>query len=63
MNPILATMAVVLAQIGDSSTQWVYVAAGYGIVIVGIVVYTALVIRRGRKLSRQLDPEDRRWMS
>ena len=63
MNPLIATVSVVLAQIGDSSTQWAYVGAGAGIVIVGITLYTVLVLRKGRQLARQLKPEDRRWMS
>ncbi len=62
MNPLLATVTV-LAQIGDSSSQWGYVAAGYGLVLAGIVVYTLLVLRKGRQLARQVKPEDRRWMS
>ena len=62
MSPLLATVTV-LAQIGDSSSQWGYVAAGYGLVLVGIAVYTFLVLRKGRQLSRQVKPEDRRWMS
>jgi len=60
VSPILATL---FAQIGDSSSQWGYVAAGYGIVLLGIAVYVLFVLRKGRQLSRQLDPEDRRWMS
>jgi hypothetical protein len=36
-------------------TSWV---ATFGIVI----AYAAAVIRRGRKLSRSVPPEDRRWM-
>ncbi len=62
MSPLLATVTV-LAQIGDSSNQWAFVAAGYGIVLLGIVVYALLVLRKGRQLSKQLDPKDRRWMS
>ena len=62
MSSILATVTV-LAQIGDSSSQWGYVAAGYGLVLGGIAVYTLLVLRKGRQLSRQVKPEDRRWMS
>lgn len=62
MNPIVASVTV-FAQVGDSSSQWAYVAAGYGLVLVGIVVYTLLVLRKGRQLSRQVKPEDRRWMS
>ena len=63
MSVVLATASVVLAQIGGSSTQWAYVGAGAGIVLVGIALYTALVLRKGRQLARQLKPEDRRWMS
>lgn len=63
MSIVLATVSVVLAQIGSSSTQWPYVGAGAGLVLVGIALYTALVLRKGRQLARQLKPEDRRWMS
>ena len=63
MNPVLATMTVVLAQVGESSSQWSYVAAGYVLVLGGIALYALLVIRKARQLSRQVKPEDRRWMS
>lgn len=61
MSTLLA-VAPILAQLGDSSTQWNYVAAGSIFVIVGIALYIALVLRKGRQLARQLKPEDRRWM-
>ena len=62
MNPIIASLTVI-AQINDSSSQWGYVAAGYGLVLIGIAVYVLLVLRKGRQLARQVKPEDRRWMS
>jgi hypothetical protein len=62
VSPILAA-ATVLAQITDASSQWGYVGAGFGLVLVGLVVYTLLVLRKGRQLARQVKPEDRRWMS
>lgn len=61
MNPVLATVAV-FAQIDDASTQWPYVAAGYGLVLAGLVLYVVLVLRKGRQLARQVKREDRRWM-
>ena len=63
MNPVLATVSVLLAQVGESSTQWSYVAAGYVLVLGGIAVYAFMVVRKARQLSRQVKPEDRRWMS
>jgi CcmD family protein len=39
-----------------------YVFAGYGIVFATLVVYTVRTLLRGRALSKQLPPEDRRWM-
>lgn len=62
MSPLVATVAV-FAQITDETNSWAYVAAGYGLVLAGIGLYVALVLRKGRQLARQLDPEDRRWMS
>lgn len=62
MSPIAATVSV-LAETGEGSNQWGYVAAGYGLALAGIVVYVLLVLRKSRQLSRQVKPEDRRWMS
>lgn len=42
--------------------QWGYVIACWVIVIGVLAVYAAIVIARGRALSRQVPPEDRRWM-
>lgn len=48
--------AVVLA---DSS--WLYVGLGWGVSAGALVGYAALVVARGRRLSRQVPPEERRW--
>lgn len=45
-----------------SSTQWGYVALGWGITTVVLVAYAVIVIMRGRALSRRVPPEERRWM-
>jgi hypothetical protein len=42
--------------------QWGYVIACWVIVIGVLGVYAAIIIGRGRALSRQVPPEDRRWM-
>ena len=39
-----------------------YVFAGYGITFGTIALYVAWMLRRGRALSKQVPPEDRRWM-
>jgi heme exporter protein CcmD len=39
-----------------------YVYAGYGAAVVVLATYVMWVLRRGRNLSKQLPPEDRRWM-
>jgi hypothetical protein len=38
-----------------------YVAAGWGGAAALIGVYAVWVLRRGRALSRQVPPEERRW--
>jgi hypothetical protein len=40
---------------------WTYVIAAWVIVLGVIGLYAATVIARGRRLSRQVPPEDRRW--
>ena len=39
-----------------------YVVIGYPIVLIALVAYTAWVLARGRRLSRQVPEEHRRWM-
>lgn len=39
-----------------------YVASAWGISVVVLGGYVASVLRRGRRLSRQVPPESRRWM-
>ena len=39
-----------------------YVFAGYAIVFSALGVYVARLLLRGRTLSKQVPPEDRRWM-
>lgn len=66
MSAVLAVVAV-LADEGftayGNSNQWAFVAAGWAAVVVGFTVYAILLIRKGRQLSKQVPPEDRRWMS
>lgn len=63
MTATLATLitfaqAVVPRQAG----HWSHVIGGWGAVIVIIGLYAVLLLRRGRKLSNRLKPEDRRWI-
>ena len=44
------------------SGGWNNVAAAYAVTIVAVAAYAVFVILRGRKVTRQLPPEDRRWM-
>lgn len=43
------------------SDMWVYVIVAWTAVLGGTAAYAASVVARGRKLSRQVPPEDRRW--
>lgn len=57
MIPLLADVAY------QQPNEWNYVFAGWILVALGLIVYTVLMLRRGRQLSKQVPPEDRRWMS
>jgi hypothetical protein len=41
---------------------WPYIVAGYVVTIGGLGAYASFVLLRGRRLSKQVPPEDRRWM-
>ena len=42
-------------------TDWGYVTLGYVVCFGGLAVYSIRMLRRGRKLSRALPPEERTW--
>lgn len=39
-----------------------YIITAWGVTCGSIAIYAVAVIRRGRRLSEQVPPEDRRWM-
>jgi len=41
----------------------VYIVLSWVVTFGGIGAYAAVIIRRGRRLSEQVDPQRRRWMS
>lgn len=41
---------------------WPYVIAGYVVSLGGVAAYAGYVLLRGRRLSKQVPPESRRWM-
>lgn len=43
-------------------SDWGYVVAGWSVTFVVLVAYAVWLIVRGRALSKQVPPEDRRWM-
>lgn len=38
-----------------------YVAAGWGIALVGIAAYAVRTVQRGKALAKRVPPEERRW--
>jgi hypothetical protein len=53
-----------LAQAGlyENPDPWTYVGAGYALCIIGVVAYSLTLLRRGRRLARQVPPGERRWL-
>jgi heme exporter protein CcmD len=45
------------------SDYWSFVVAGYGAAFLALGGYAVWVVRRGRRLSRLVDPGERRWTS
>ena len=41
---------------------WWYITAAWVSTIGAVGVYAGLLLRKGRRLSRVVPPEDRRWM-
>ena len=59
---LTALFAPIVAVQNQTPSYWGYVIAGYGVAAAAIGGYTVRVILRGRRLSRQVPPEQRRWL-
>ena len=53
-------LALLLA--ADQPDEMPYVWASYVVAVVVLAAFAVATIVRGRKVGRQLPPEDRRWM-
>jgi len=53
---------VIALLLGFDQNSWGYVGITYSIAIAVLLAYTVWVIWRGRRVSRQLPPDERRWM-
>lgn len=43
-------------------SEWSYIAGGYGITVGTLLLLTISIIIRGRRIGRQVPPEERRWL-
>lgn len=43
-------------------SAWGYVWLGWAITLVMVVTYVLVVLQRGRRLGRQVPPEEQRWL-
>ncbi|MCC6225466.1 MAG: heme exporter protein CcmD [Microthrixaceae bacterium] len=44
------------------SNHWPFIIGAWAVTAAAVGGYAGSVLRRGRRLSRQLPPEERRWM-
>jgi len=44
------------------TSQWPFILGAWGVTVLIIGGYAFSVVRRGKRLSRQVPPEQRRWM-
>ena len=46
----------------EVANQWPFIIGSWGITFAALGGYAWVTIRRGKRLSRQVPPEARRWM-
>lgn len=59
---IIAAHQAVAQAAGTPDDATGYIVAAWVVTLGAIGAYAAAIVRRGRKLSRDVPPEDRRWM-
>jgi hypothetical protein len=63
MEPHTFLTLLAQAEVYKAPEQWSYVVTGWALTIASFVAYTVSLMIRGRRLARQVKPEDRRWTS
>lgn len=58
----LASIAALLAATNVPQNPWPFIVVGYVIMVAALGAYAWRTVRRGRRLARQLPPDERRWM-
>ncbi len=56
------TVHVLADVVNQPADYWNYVVVGYGAAVLALGGYAIRTVRRGRKLSRQVPPDRRRWL-
>ena len=59
---MIAVVTAVTSVLADLTGGWGDVTAAYLVTFAVLIAYAVFVIVRGRKVNKQLPPEDRRWM-
>jgi len=62
MIALVAAAAATAGMLAELHGGWGNVVASYALVIAAIAAYAVYVVVRGRRLGRQVPPEERRWM-
>ncbi|MCX6509760.1 MAG: hypothetical protein NT081_02975 [Actinobacteria bacterium] len=47
--------------VAAATGTWPYVAAAWAVVLGGMGIYALVTVVRGRRLSKRVPPEKRRW--
>lgn len=61
ISSILASVVGAVVAAGTATNTWPYVIVSWLVVFGSLAVYAVVTVVRGRRLSRRVPPEDRRW--
>lgn len=58
----LGSIVAVLMAANVPQNPWPFIVVGYVVMVAALGFYAWRTVRRGRRLARQLPPDERRWM-
>lgn len=48
--------------LSEVSNHWPFIVGAWAVTAAAVGTYAAVILRRGKRLSRRVPPEERRWM-